>query len=685
MSKPQKDKFDSILEEQLEYAYLELGDISKIKVTNQLMQPRFNKLDDMPENLIAFMRNPKNFWFTCKYLLNVEITPIQQATLMELWTKPYPMLIASRGAAKSFLLSLYIILRALFDQGSKIVVVGAALRQSMLLFEYVKNFWSNAPILRNICGGSDGGPKKELHIASWACGQSTVRFLPMGDGETIRGQRASVLIADEFSSLEPNIFELVVRGFAAVKSKGMMESVKYAYRQKMLKEMGLISEENLANSRLITTTSLGTNQIVIAGTTSFQFNHFYKYFKLYKAIIESKGDQAYIREHYPDMNINSDIDHRDYSILRLPYTLMPDGMMDKGVLAQARAAMNSVLFDQEYGCVFPSDSDGFYPASVIHACTCPVKGFNDEIVDFKACLNLKDDDTTRCVMGIDPASEKDNFAIHIMAYGPQRKCLYQWTTNRKKFQKKKSDGLIDPNINDYNSYCIRQIRDLVKAFRVCRIVCDAGGGGLSVREGLKDKDKMNKDEHPIYDMEDETVAGLPGNHMLTLINFSDANWRKEAHWGLKTDLNDRRIVFPKFDSVVIAEGFTLEKSERDQDRGLENVYLELEELKRETMLIKHEVTSSNQMERWVVPELKIAGADDIKDKLKRDRFTSLLLANWACRMIDFEEGNKMEYTTIGSVVGVRKKPVEDDGAMYYGFGTKRMKTMGGDIGQMSGY
>jgi hypothetical protein len=60
-----------------------------------------------------------------KYLLNTELAPYQCAFLHLLWSKKYPLLLASRGASKTFILAVYCILRALFDQGSKVVVVSS--------------------------------------------------------------------------------------------------------------------------------------------------------------------------------------------------------------------------------------------------------------------------------------------------------------------------------------------------------------------------------------------------------------------------------------------------------------------------------------------------------------------------------------------------------------------------------
>ena len=168
---------------------------------------------DFPVKLTWILSNPEYFSFICKHILNVEILPTQALMLKEMWGRKFPMLIASRGFGKSFMLSLYAMLRALLMPGRKIVVVGAAFRQSKVLFEYMNGIWKNAPLLRDIVGG-DGGPRSQVDMCRMIIGSSTVTCLPLGDGSKIRGQRANDIIADEFASIPREIFENVVAGFA---------------------------------------------------------------------------------------------------------------------------------------------------------------------------------------------------------------------------------------------------------------------------------------------------------------------------------------------------------------------------------------------------------------------------------------------------------------------------------------
>jgi hypothetical protein len=123
----------------LRHAHLNIGDIEKINVGNQLLN-RPRDYDNPVLEFLDFMSKPENFWFTCKYLLNVDLLPFQLCILQELWERKFPMLIATRGAGKTWILALYSLLRAFFHQGCKIIVIGAALDSLSFCLNTWKHF-----------------------------------------------------------------------------------------------------------------------------------------------------------------------------------------------------------------------------------------------------------------------------------------------------------------------------------------------------------------------------------------------------------------------------------------------------------------------------------------------------------------------------------------------------------------
>lgn len=623
--------------------YLGIGDVSKIKVTNPL-KGLGQKHDEPPYvDYMRLMRNPKYFYFTCKTLLNVELAPFQLVILQELWKRKYPMLIASRGASKSFILAVYSILRAVLNQGCKIIIVGAAFRQAKVIFEYVETIWHNAPALRDLVGTSGrSGPRRDIDRCTCILGDSIIIALPLGDGTKIRGQRANYIIADEFASIPREIYENVVSGFAAV-SASPIESMKNSARIRVLKSLGMYSQEGEAEE-----TGYG-NQAILSGTAYYAFNHFADYWKQYKAIVESKGDSHKLEEIFHG-EVPAKFDWRRYSVIRIPVELLPEGFMDEAHVARSKATVHSGIYNMEFGACFATDSNGFYKRSLIESCvTCTPIELASGNVKFHA--SLRGNPRKQYVFGVDPASEQDNFSIVVLEVNEDhRRIVYCWTTTRNVHKQKVKDGVVEEQ--DFYGYCARKIRDLMKVFPCIHIAMDSQGGGIAVAEALHDTDKMKHGEEPIWPIieedDEKDTDDYPGKHILELVNFSDGEYTRKANHGLRKDFEDKAVLFPFFDPLEI--GFAISEDsrlERIYDT-LEDCVMEIEELKDELATIVHTQTTSAGRDRWDTPEVKLPG--NKKGRLRKDRYSALLMANMSARTIA-RTPPQPEYKPVGAVVG----------------------------------
>ena len=505
--------------------------------------------DKMIERIAWLMMRPEYFSFVCKYVLNIEISPFQSLILQEMWNKKFPMLIGSRGMGKSFILSVYPLLRALFMPRRKIIVVGAAFRQSKVLFEYMDTIWKNAPILRDLCG-SNSGPRRDVDRCVMHIGDSTITCLPLGDGSKIRGQRANDIIADEFASIPRDIFENVVAGFAAV-AASPIEKVKMKAKMKRAEELGVDFNSDQPRTDVFDDKS---NQIILSGTAYYDFNHFAQYWKRYKSIVDSRGDDFKLKEVFGD-EVPKDFNWRDYSVIRMPVTTLPEGFMDEGQVSRARATVHSGIFQMEYGACFTTDSQGFFKRSLIEGCVVseqdPIK-FGEEEIFFEA--KLKGDPDKTYVFGVDPASEVDNFSIVVLEIdGVHRKIVHCWTTNRKQHREQLKTSIADED--DFYSYCARKIRNLMRVFPCAEIALDAQGGGIAVMEALHDKDKVREGEVAIWPVIDydkpKDTDDEPGLHILRMCQFAKSDWLAEANHGLRKDFEDKLVLFPAFDAVSL--------------------------------------------------------------------------------------------------------------------------------------
>lgn len=581
--------------------------------------------EDFHLRLSWLMSRPEYFSFICEHVLSTNLLPSQALFLNELWNRKFPMLIASRGFGKSFMLSLYAILRALLLPRRKVVVVGAAFRQSKVLFEYMETIWRSSPLLRDICD-SDSGPRRDTDRCVLKINESTVTCLPLGDGQKIRGQRANDIIADEFASIPREIFENVVAGFAAV-SANPIENVKRLAAKKKAKELGIkIEEEPLQKKK--------DNQIVLSGTAYYDFNHFSDYWKKWKSIIKSQGDQGRLREIFGG-EVPEDFDWTQYSIIRMPYELLPKGFMDADQVARSKATVHTGIYQMEYGACFTRDSQGFFKRSLIESCVITNQNqikIDNKNVHFEAMV--RGDKDKHYIFGVDPASEVDNFSIVVLEVNPShRKIVHCWTTNRAEHKSKLKAG--QSKETDFYAYCARKIRDLMILFPCIHIALDAQGGGIAVMESLHDKDKIREGEFAIWPTIDEDkekdTDNEPGLHILEMCQFARYDWLSEANHGLRKDFEDKVVLFPFFDPL------SLSMSEHDDNINnrlydtLEQCVSEIEELKDELAMIQMTQTAAGR-DRWDTPEV-IVGTGK-KKRMRKDRYSALLMANMAARELE---------------------------------------------------
>jgi len=638
------------IESLLKHAHLNLGDIDNVKVHNALINPSKIYTNPMME-FLDYMAQPENFWFTCKHLLNVDLLPFQLCILEELWSRKFPMLIATRGAGKTWILALYSLLRAFFHQGCKIIVVGAAFRQSKLLFEYMETFYKNSPVFSNMIGAGKGqGPKRDIDRCTFYVGQSEIIAIPLGDGSKIRGLRANYIVADEFASIPQEIFEVVIKGFGAVSANPADKVKEYAQIQK-LKELGMYEQAYEIEAEL----GFG-NQTIIAGTAYYAFNHFYEYFERQREIVRSKGDEKYLEEKVFKGKIPDGFDWAQYSVMRIPEGLLPEGFLDKAQLAQAKAMLNTSRYEMEYEACFAKDSDGFYRRSLIERCvtTEPVQSFEGEEISFD--VMLIGNPNKKYIYGIDPASENDNFSIVVLEQNEKhRRVVYVWTCSRQ-VMRERIKTKQESTLESFYNYCARKILDLTKIFPTNNIAIDAQGGGIAIMEALHDKNILKEGESPLWpyikhddekdpfywESKNKPSDGEAGLHILHMMQFAKSEFTFKANHNLRKDLETQSLLFPKFDTILLSEAITDDKLLNRHYDTLEDCVMEIESLKDELTTIEHGQTPSGR-DKWDTPQTVEAGGR--KGRLRKDRYSSLLMCNEVGHVLHNQlEGQPHQFT-----------------------------------------
>jgi len=470
----------------------------------------------------------------------------------------------------------------------------------------------------------------------------------------------------QHNSIPPSIYETVVQGFATVSSTPVEKVQSYAERD-VKQQMGVWTkfQEQYFQSQ-------GSNQIVISGTAGYDFEHFADYWKKQKGIVESKNDPKKLIPWFDEENgVPDGFNSYDYSVIRVPFHLLPKGLLDDRVLTRAKATLHSGTYNMEFGCIFVADSEGFYKRSLIESCVAHEKNVAKQ--EWPSWCPTVFDAITRgnprkeYVYGIDPASEVDNFSIVVLELHPaHQRVVYTWTTSRKDFRRRQKAGLTAST--DFYGFCARRIRELMRIFPLASnhplgaaIAIDAQGGGVSVMEALHDTDKLLDGEHPIWpyidphkpaDTDDES-----GLHLLDMVQFASFDYTSQANHGLRKDLEDKVLLFPRFDPISLEIAAAKDKARVDDYReahgkqltlydSLEDCVMEIEELKDEltSIVMTRTGTSAFGRDRWDTPEVKLPGGK--KGRLRKDRYSSLLMANMLARQIQRTSG-PIPYEVIG--------------------------------------
>ena len=436
------------------------------------------------------------------------------------------------------------------------------------------------------------------------------------------------LFCDEFGTINPTIFEEVMSGFLSV-SADSVQQIKQAANIKTKKLLGLPLYEDDKDKSII------QNQLILSGTAYYKHNHFYSYYKKWNDIILSKGNNTKILEHFPNGINEDEFNWKDYSIIRIPVELISAGHMDMAQVNRIKATVTKDVFLREFSCCFSDDSDGFFRRSLINFCT--ISKDNKIIKDGEEVMfspSIYGKMSKKHVFGVDPAYQGDNFAIVILEInGSHRRVVHCWTTQASDHKQRLKDKIITEN--NYYQYCVRKMRDLMKRFPCAYIALDKGGGGTAIMEVFADVSILKEGEEailPIVDpLEDpKDTDFMQGDHILHIIKPT-AEWNTEANHSLKKDMETRDIIFPFHDMISYIEAEFYDQSMGESGilyDTLEDCMSEIEELKNELSTITISETSSGK-EHFDTPDKKTAGQK--KGRLRKDRFSALLMANMIAR------------------------------------------------------
>ena len=580
----------------------------------------------------------------------LRLLPFQSVMLHMMWHKKFPMVLACRGAGKTFMLAVFCLLKCLLVPGTKIVIVSGGFRQAKFTFQYIDTLIKNSPIIqeaiRKFHPGNDFGVKFATDKVYLKVGHNTeITGIPVGDGTKVRGMRATTLVCDEVASIDDEVFDTAIGPFLSVKADPAEAVITEGFITR-LRELG-------ANEAVVKFVEdarrVSGNQLVLSGTATYQFSHFFRRYEAYNIFANSGGDPRKIKEGLRrqsrdgTISVSEDMIERwknvwhEYAVFRLPYHGMPAGFLDGDIVANHKAIMDPVIFGHEYECKFSKDTNGFFPRSIIDAAS-PGKGDADE-----CHFELYGEPRAQYVMGLDPARWNDNFGLVVLKLtGSTAQVVHCESWNKAKWEES-----------------INRVKDVIARFpNLTYIACDKGGGGDTIMEMLASTKYLREGEQPIIEIDpDDEYKAIPNaRRILEMVNFH--TWAAPANHALKRDIIMKNILFPgRLDDDLVMQNHAkilLDAPEFDYDDaehamcaehisdllyGVEDEdgepvtlggYREMEELKNELCTIVQTVTEKGT-ETFGLQ--KLTEQPDGLDVRRRDRYSALLLAAHAARII----------------------------------------------------
>tara|TARA_R110002020_G_scaffold234011_1_gene445867 strand:- start:37 stop:465 length:429 start_codon:yes stop_codon:yes gene_type:complete len=130
---------------------------------------------------------------------------------------------------------------------------------------------------------------------------------------------------------------------------------------------------------------------------------------------------------------------------------------------------------------------------------------------------------------------------------------------------------------------------------------------------------------------------------------------------MRKDFEDKVLIFPFFDAISLGLASIDDNVVKRKMDTLEDCVMEIEELKNELSMIIITQTPSGR-DKWDTPEIKIPGGR--KDRLRKDRYSSLLMANMAARTIQRTPA-PITYETLGGFAE-QMKAEKEAGPDYIG-------------------
>lgn len=590
--------------------------------TNDLLEAVKGNLESTEAQIWFAKFCQANPYFAVKLLIGVKLAPVQDIILRALIKRDFSLLIAGRGFSKSFTISIFIILYAIFYPGSKIGICSGTFRQSKNIFKQLEAFINgeNGCFLRQCVTKQ---PARTTDAWEMGIGGSSIIATPMGGGDRLRGYRFNVMIMDELLLVPGEIVNNVIRPFLSVKQHGQEEFEVRKYED-LLIEAGKLKEEDRIQ--------FPSNKLIGLSSAGYKFDSLYK-----------ENYEPYVRA-----IMDPDAEEVNHCVFRLSYRVAPEWLLDKKLINEGKRTMSSQQFAREFDAIFTDDSGGYFSVQKMEEATVP----NGQ----RPTVLIRGDSKKKYVLGIDPnsndAENSDHFAM----------ALLELNENNSSGTLVHAYAMAKSNIKKRGEY----LRYLLNNFNIVYVIVDSGGGEQFIRETrdlnllpkpieLFDADFYNPNNYEVGLTNARRTYNESQGKILHVQHFGESGWIRLANEMMQGNIEHKRLMFASkvtahdiyenvmSQSIPILElEYSLLTEKEIDARGkqadfIDNLEFLIDLTKKETGLIEGETFN--------LPKNLMTDRKN-PNRARRDSYTALLLANYGmnCYYEMMKKPNRAERT-----------------------------------------
>ena len=568
-------------------------------------------LDDNEAKILLYKFLRENPSFATELFTGVKLFPFQHMAIKAMMESDYFLGIWSRGMSKSFSTAIFALLDAILHQGVQIGILSKSFRQSKMIFKKIEDIAKSPKatfFAQCITRTSKMNDEWVMEI-----GQSSIRALPLGDGEKLRGFRFQRMIIDELLLMPQKIFNEVIMPFLSVVNNPTERQEVYDLETQMI-EKGKMTESERKK--------WPNNKIIGLSSASYKFEYLYKLYQQYENLILNENTQ--------------DGAHR--TIMHFSYDCAPKQLYDQNLINQSKATMSDSQFDREFRAVFTDDSSGYFKVSKMAECTLPDgEGQSVEVVG-----NHNDE----YILAFDPSwsesESSDDFAM----------LLIKLNKDLRKGTVVHSYGLSGANLKTH----IKYMAYLLTHFNIVAVVGDYNGGVQfmnSCNESTIFKDFNLKLETIEADLDkpadyQKNLRKLKNQYnkkskKFVFLRKPSSPWIRAANESLQSSFDRKKIFFAgaamnddyniQRKANVPIKGLKFIRSDNNQSGSAGARMIDLVEHQKDMMdLIKVQcalvqiTTSAQGTQSFDLPPnlRRQKGAD----KARKDSYSALLLGNW---------------------------------------------------------